>query len=705
MFKLVERKEGGQQGFSAPIGDRMGVGRAADNALHLDDRSVSSHHAEIIVEGGRPVIHDRGSTNGVWVNGERVQSREIQVGDVVKIGVYEMIVLEDRPETAVEKTILMGPGEAEAVPAAAMVAAAEGERTLSGESTSPEIKAVPSGDATMFVGEGPLPPPFGRLVRLDGSEAGKEHVLGEGAATVGRGEDSSIRVVDDSISRHHAEIVRDQAGVYTLADKGSRNGTFVGGSRVESLVLKGGEEILFGTVRFRFIAPGEIFAKTAPGPAEKAAPVPPSPPKPSAPGKKKGLILVGGIGGGVLLLLLLLLLLGPSKPPAKTPAGPAQKQAQAPPAGAPAQAGPGPGPTAQGEDSKQKMRDLYQQGIQAARERKWDEAVRFYDQALALDPAFPLAKAARDEAERDRQVHLKMAEVNQLLGQQKFEEATTLAQALTSSPTFDKEIVLLRKRVKDEMVKSNLSKAETFIKEKKFAEARGAVEAAEAADPSSEAVKRLRADLTSAEAEQKRAAVRAKKEADDQATARRGRWMDAYMKGYLGEAAEQLRRGGDERTAGKVEQVKSSYERGLGAYQEGKLAQAYGEWDRTLQIDREITRGGKQRSFVSKEIGRIMAKEYLSRAKSAVDQKEYETASKNWQKALAVDPGNSEAESGLAKLKGIAQKLYEEGYVLESVNLPAALAKWRQVISIVPASDPNHRKAAEKLRKYDGGQG
>ncbi len=701
MFKLVERKEGGTHGFSVPIGDRLGIGRAADNSLHLDDRSVSSHHAEVLMEGGKPAIHDRGSTNGVWVNGERVQSREIQVGDVVKIGVYEMIVLEDRPEAAVEKTILMGPGEAEAVPSGAMVAAAEGERTLSGESTSPEIKAVPSGDATMFVGEGPLPPPFARLVRLDGSEAGKEHVLGEGAATVGRGEDSSIRVSDDSISRHHAEIVRDAAGVYTLVDKGSRNGTFVGGIRVDSLVLKGGEEIVFGTVRFRFIAPGEIFARTGPGPTEKAVPAPPQPSKPSAPGKKKGLILVGGIGGGVLLLLLLLLLLGPSKPPSKPPAVPAQKQTQAPPTGAPAQ----PGPAAQGEDSKQKMRDLYQQGIQAAKDRKWDEALKLYDQALALDPAFPLAKAARAEAERDRQAHLKMAEVNQLLGQQKFEEAVTLAQALPPSATFDKEIVLLRKRVKDEMIKASLSKAEAHIKEKKFQEARQAIEAAEAADPSSEGVKRLKADLASAETEQKRTAVKAKKEADDQVAARRGRWMDAYMKGYLAEAAEHLRRGGDEKTAAKADQVKSSYERGLAAYQEGRLAQAYGEWDRTLQIDREITRGGKQRSFVSREIGRIMAKEYLSRAKSAVDQKEYETASKNWQKALAVDPGNSEAEAGLGRLKGIAQKLYEEGYVLESVNLPAALAKWRQVISIVPPSDPNHRKAAEKLRKHEGGQG
>ena len=215
------------------------------------------------------------------------------------------------------------------------------------------------------------------------------------------------------------------------------------------------------------------------------------------------------------------------------------------------------------------MRDLYQQGIQAAKERKWDEALKLYDQALALDPAFPLAKAARAEAERDRQVHIKMAEVNQLLGQQKFEEAVTLAQALPPSSTFDKEIVLLRKRVKDEMIKTSLSKAEAHIKEKKFQEARQAIEAAETADPSSESVKRLKADLASAETEQKRAAIRVKKVADDQAGARRGRWMDAYMKGYLAEAAEHLRRGGDEKTAAKADQVKSSYERGLAAYQEG----------------------------------------------------------------------------------------------------------------------------------------
>lgn len=693
MFKLIERRSAGEQGFAVPIGDCLTIGRSPDNLLHLEDRSVSSVHAEVRMEDGKPVILDRGSTNGVWVNGERVQSRPLQSGDLVKIGIYEMLVVEEHPEVVAEKTVMMESPPSAAgglpVPSGSPPGEGEGEKTFPGESTAPEIPRPPAGDATVFAGQGSLPPPVARLVCLKGPEAGREYALTETVTGLGRAEDSTIHVNDDSISRHHAEIVRAEEGGYTLRDKGSRNGTLIGETRVDSVLLEGGEEIVLGNVRFRFVAPGEIFSRAQPGAKEKPAgsPVGPAPagkpPKPPAPGGRKRLVLIGGIGGGVLLLLALLLLLMPGTPPPKPKAEPSPPSGAAP------------------EDQKQKVREIYQQGVSAARGRNWDEAIKAFDQVLAADPAFALAKDAKADAERERQVQAKMNEVSQLLGQGKLEEAATLAQALPASAVYDKEIVLLRKRVKDEMLKSALAKAEGYLKEKKLADARAALDSAESLDPGNETAKRLRSDIATAEAEQKRAAVKAKKEARESAgAAPGGRWMDAYLKGFLSEAVEHLRRAGDEKTAAKVERVRVSYEKGLTLYQEGKLAQAYGEWDRTLQEDREISRG--KRSFVAREIGRIMAKEYVSRGASAFEQKDYEAASKNWRKAVAIDPGNAEAEAGLARLTGIARKLYEEGYVLESVNLPAAQAKWRQVIAIVPPSDPYHRKAAEKLKKYEG---
>jgi pSer/pThr/pTyr-binding forkhead associated (FHA) protein len=62
------------------------IGRAKDNDLHIPDESVSTFHAEILIRDGNHVVKDLGSTNGVRVNGERVQEAPITDGDIVRFG-------------------------------------------------------------------------------------------------------------------------------------------------------------------------------------------------------------------------------------------------------------------------------------------------------------------------------------------------------------------------------------------------------------------------------------------------------------------------------------------------------------------------------------------------------------------------------------------------------------------------------------------
>jgi hypothetical protein len=62
------------------------VGRAADADLRINDPSVSRRHAEIRQEGGRLVVADLGSTNGVRVNSSPVTKAELTNGDRVEIG-------------------------------------------------------------------------------------------------------------------------------------------------------------------------------------------------------------------------------------------------------------------------------------------------------------------------------------------------------------------------------------------------------------------------------------------------------------------------------------------------------------------------------------------------------------------------------------------------------------------------------------------
>lgn len=79
---------GRYQGGSIPVaaGRTLTVGRAAGCDVHLDEELTSRQHARITWEADSPVIEDLGSTNGTFVNGERVQRRRLVLGDRILIG-------------------------------------------------------------------------------------------------------------------------------------------------------------------------------------------------------------------------------------------------------------------------------------------------------------------------------------------------------------------------------------------------------------------------------------------------------------------------------------------------------------------------------------------------------------------------------------------------------------------------------------------
>lgn len=80
--------------------------------------------------------------------------------------------------------------------------------------------------------------------------------LGETVTTIGRGAGVDVSLDDPSVSRLHAEIVRQGAHVY-VADVGlSTNGTRVNGRRVQRQVLVEGDVLTFGTVRARIAGVG-----------------------------------------------------------------------------------------------------------------------------------------------------------------------------------------------------------------------------------------------------------------------------------------------------------------------------------------------------------------------------------------------------------------------------------------------------------------
>src|SRR5438552_5988287 len=68
---------------------QLSVGRAPDNDLRLDGLQISNHHARFARTNGSVTVEDAGSTNGVYVNGERISGRRpVQLSDVIQIGPF-----------------------------------------------------------------------------------------------------------------------------------------------------------------------------------------------------------------------------------------------------------------------------------------------------------------------------------------------------------------------------------------------------------------------------------------------------------------------------------------------------------------------------------------------------------------------------------------------------------------------------------------
>src|SRR5258706_1454172 len=70
--------------------DKTTVGRVSDNAFELPEASVSSHHAEIHLRGNDVVVKDLGSTNGTFINGEKIQEATLKPGQILRFGMIEM---------------------------------------------------------------------------------------------------------------------------------------------------------------------------------------------------------------------------------------------------------------------------------------------------------------------------------------------------------------------------------------------------------------------------------------------------------------------------------------------------------------------------------------------------------------------------------------------------------------------------------------
>ena len=70
--------------------DHITVGRHPDNAIWLDDVTVSRRHLELLHEDHDFFLHDLASLNGTYLNGQRVELAALRDGDEIRIGKFRL---------------------------------------------------------------------------------------------------------------------------------------------------------------------------------------------------------------------------------------------------------------------------------------------------------------------------------------------------------------------------------------------------------------------------------------------------------------------------------------------------------------------------------------------------------------------------------------------------------------------------------------
>ena len=117
MPKLLLKHEGVTLNTYALEKEKITLGRKSDNDIQLNDASVSSHHAQVIIKPNEYLeeqfdakLEDIGSTNGTQVNGCLVKSIALRNGDDIQIGSHNFI-FENDESAGMESTSIYLPDE------------------------------------------------------------------------------------------------------------------------------------------------------------------------------------------------------------------------------------------------------------------------------------------------------------------------------------------------------------------------------------------------------------------------------------------------------------------------------------------------------------------------------------------------------------------------------------------------------------------
>jgi hypothetical protein len=136
------------------------VGRASECQWAITSSGVSRKHARIRRAGSEVTIEDIGSSNGTFVNSERLSApRPLRDQDLVRLGSVEIRFIAPPPETTVDATIALVPPAAPTQPPAPPDPATSASSVQPGTSSTTRPVALPVSNAATPPATAPSTPP------------------------------------------------------------------------------------------------------------------------------------------------------------------------------------------------------------------------------------------------------------------------------------------------------------------------------------------------------------------------------------------------------------------------------------------------------------------------------------------------------------------------------------------------------------------
>ena len=272
-------------------------GREAGCDIVVPNKDVSRRHAEIVASVQGYLLIDS-STNGVLVNGERIEGQRILArSDIIKVGDHDFRFYADKaagpPAPGAAAPLTLAPAEpaAPALPAPPPPTGAAVRLSHTMHGLPVPVPVAPPKPVARASGASL---PMATFLVRSGSQKGERLTVRVPVVNIGRADYNDLVLPDESVSGTHAKLTR-REGVWMLSDVGSTNGTFVDGERLTGdAPLSPGNVVRFGDVSVMF-EPTDDHLGTTQGTGTKVmgainvedpaalAPQPPAAPTPSPP--------------------------------------------------------------------------------------------------------------------------------------------------------------------------------------------------------------------------------------------------------------------------------------------------------------------------------------------------------------------------------------------------------------------------------------